>query len=185
MQPLNDTWKRGFWRLTYLNILSFSTIPMVGLADTGMLGQLPDLRFLGGVALGSLVFDYVYWTLGFLRMSTTGLTAQALGRSDHREGYLVLYRALLIGLILGSLILLLQSWIRETSFVLLSGTTGVEEAGRDYFNARIWAAPATLCNFAILGWFLGRGQSQHVLLMTLVTNLCNILLNYVFILRLE
>ena len=185
MQPLSNDWKRRFWHLTYLNILSNFTIPLVGLADTGMLGQLPDLRFLGGVALGSLVFEYVYWTLGFLRMSTTGLTAQALGRSEHREEYLVLYRALLIGLILGSLILLLQSWIREAAFVLLSGTTGVEEAGRDYFNARIWAAPATLCNFAILGWFLGRGQSQHVLLMTLVTNLCNILLNYVFILRLD
>ena len=185
MQHLSDTWKRRFWRLTYLNILSNFTIPLVGLADAGMLGHLPNLRFLGGVALGSLVFEYVYWTLGFLRMSTTGLTAQARGRRDHREEYLVLYRALLIGLILASFILLLQTWIREAAFLLLSGTPGVEEAGRDYFNARIWAAPATLCNFAILGWLLGRGQSQHVLLMALVTNLCNILLNYVFILRLD
>ena len=150
-----------------------------------MLGHLSDLRFLGGVALGSLIFEYVYWTFGFLRMSTTGLTAQALGRSDHREQYLVLYRALLIGLILASLILLLQTWIREAAFFLLGGTPGVEEAGRDYFNARIWAAPATLCNFAILGWLLGREQSQHVLLMTLVANVCNVILNYVFILRLD
>ena len=185
MQQLSEPWKRRFWRLTYLNILANFTIPLVGLADAGMLGHLFDLRFLGGVALGSLIFEYVYWTFGFLRMSTTGLTAQALGRNDHREQYLVLYRALLIGLILASLILLLQTWIREAAFLLLSGTPGVEEAGRDYFNARIWAAPATLCNFAILGWLLGRGQSQHVLVMTLVANLCNVMLNYVFILRLD
>ena len=185
MQQLSAPWKRRFWRLTYLNILANVTIPLVGLADAGMLGHLSDLRFLGGVALGSLIFEYVYWTFGFLRMSTTGLTAQALGRSDHREQYLVLYRALLIGLILASLILLLQTWIREAAFFLLGGTPGVEEAGRDYFNARIWAAPATLCNFAILGWLLGREQSQHVLLMTLVANVCNVILNYVFILRLD
>ena len=76
MQQLSDTWKRRFWRLTYLNILANFTIPLVGLADVGMLGNLSDLRFLGGVALGSLIFEYVYWTFGFLRMSTTGLTAQ-------------------------------------------------------------------------------------------------------------
>ena len=184
VQDPGQDWKKTFWRLTYLNVLSNFTVPLVGLADTGMLGQLPDLRFLGGVALGAIIFEYVYWTLGFLRMSTTGLTAQALGRREPEEAALVLYRAVLLALLLSGVILLLQNWIREIAFLLLRGTAQVERAGRDYFNVRIWAAPATLCNFAILGWLLGRGQSQHVLLMTLVTNVLNVVLNYVFILQL-
>ena len=148
MQQLSEPWKRRFWRLTYLNILANFTIPLVGLADAGMLGHLSDLRFLGGVALGSLIFEYVYWTFGFLRMSTTGLTAQALGRDDHREQYLVLYRALLIGLILASLILLLQTWIRVDSkgskrtwrirVTIRNITTARKKNGKSYVNGRIW-----------------------------------------------
>jgi MATE family multidrug resistance protein len=160
------------------------TVPLVGLVDTAMLGHLTDIRFLAGVALGTILFDYVYWSFGFLRMGTTGTTAQALGRGDGREVYLVLYRSISIAIVIAGAVILLQWPLRELGFGLLSGDAGVESAGRDYFDARIWGAPATLCNFVLMGWFLGRAESRHVLIMTIVGNLANIALNYVFIIRL-
>jgi MATE family multidrug resistance protein len=174
-----------FFRLALVNILSTVTVPLVGLVDTAMLGHLPDIRFLAGVALASLVFDFLYWTLGFLRMTTTGMTAQAFGRSDRDEVALVLQRSFAVALVLGAALLALQLPLREICFGLLSGEPGVELAGRDYFNARIWGAPAVLCSLVLMGWFLGREQSRHVLVMALVGNLGNVVLNYVFIIRLE
>jgi MATE family multidrug resistance protein len=176
---------RRFYRLTLINVLSNITVPIVGLVDVAMLGHLDDIRFLAGVALGTLLFDYIYWTFGFLRMGTTGITAQAMGRGDRQEVYLTCYRSITLALIIAAATLLLQWPIREVGFALLSGEPGVLAAGRDYFNARIWGAPATLCNFVLLGWFLGREQSRHALVMTIAANLSNVVLNYVFIMRLQ
>lgn len=159
------------------------TIPLTGLVDAAMLGHLSSMRFLAGMALASVLFEYVYWTFSFLRMGTTGLTAQAYGRRDIRQTYLVFFRAALLGLIIGFLILILQVIVRELGFSLLSGSAEVEAAGREYFNTRIWGAPATLTNFALLGWFLGREQSENVLWMTLIANLSNVALNYLFIIE--
>lgn len=175
--------RQRYLRLTLINILSNVTVPLAGLVDTAMLGHLADYRFLAGVGLASILFDYFYWTLGFLRMGTTGTTAQSWGRGDHHEVFVVLYRATMLAVVLGTLVVLLQYPMREAGFALLSGTPGVEQAGRDYFNARIWGGPATLCNFAIVGWLLGREQSRHVLWMTIVANLANIFFNYLFIIR--
>jgi MATE family multidrug resistance protein len=118
-------------------------------------------------------------------MGTTGTTAQAMGRGDRQEVYLTCYRSVTLALIIAAATLALQVPVRETGFGLLSGEPGVLAAGRDYYNARIWGAPATLCNLVLLGWFLGREQSRHVLLMTVAANLSNIVLNYVFIIRLQ
>ncbi len=182
MSPRYD-FKNRFFRLTFINILTNVTVPLVGLVDTAMLGHLADIRFLAGVALATILFDYVYWGFGFLRMGATGTTAQAVGRRDDREVYLVLYRFLVVAVGLGLATLVLQWPIRELGFALVSGEPGVEAAGRDYFNARIWGAPATLCNYAFVGWYLGREQSRHALVMAVVANLTNVALNYVFIIR--
>jgi MATE family multidrug resistance protein len=175
---------RRFFRLSLINIAASVTVPLVGLVDTAMLGHLPDIRFLAGVALASLLFDYAYWTLGFLRMGTTGMTAQAMGRRDTVEVTDVLRRGLLTAFVLAGLVLVLQVPLREAGFALLTGEPGVEQAGREYFDARIWGAPAALAGFVLVGWFLGREESRHVLVMTAVANLANVLLNYVFIIRL-
>ena len=177
--------QRRFFRLALINILSTVTVPLVGLVDTAMLGHLPDIRFLAGVALASLLFDYLYWTLGFLRMSTTGITAQAVGRKENDEVGLVLYRSMLVALVLGTAIAALQGPLGDAGFAMLSGEPGVEQAGREYFDARIWGAPAVLSGFVLMGWFLGREQSRHVLKMAVVGNLANVLLNYVFIIRMQ
>lgn len=149
-----------------------------------MLGHLPSIRFLAGVALGGVLFDYVYWGFGFLRMGTTGTTAQAHGRGDRVEVARVLWRGLVVAAAIAAGLLLLQRPVRELGFWILSGEAGVEAAGRDYFDARIWAAPATLAGFVIAGWFLGREQSRHLLAMTIVANVGNVAFNYVFIVRL-
>lgn len=175
---------RRFLRLTALNILSNVTVPLAGLVDTAMLGHLPDIRFLAGVALSAVLFDYLYWGFGFLRMGMTGTTAQAMGRGDHAEAHRLLYRGVLLGLILGIVIVAGQSLLAFVGFGLLSGTGAVELAGRDYFAARVWGAPAVLANFALLGWFLGREESQKALWMNIAANLTNVVLNYVFIIRL-
>jgi MATE family multidrug resistance protein len=174
---------RRFFRLALINILTNVTVPLVGLVDTAMLGHLADIRFLAGVALASILFDYVYWSFGFLRMGATGTTAQAVGRDDTHEVYLVLYRFLALAATLGFVLIVLKWPLRELGFLLLSGEPGVEAAGRDYFDARIWGAPATLCNYAFLGWYLGREESRHALVMTVIGNLANVALNYVFIIR--
>ncbi len=177
--------RRRFVRLTIYNILSNLTVPLTGLADTGMLGHLADIRFLGGVAIASVIFDYLYWGLGFLRMGTTGTVAQALGREDHAEVQNILLRALVLALGLGFVILILYYPIRELGFALLSGEDAIKSAGRDYFNVRILGSPAVLCNFVLLGWLLGRERSALALVMTAAGNLTNVGLNYVFIFRFE
>jgi len=183
MGPVVDL-RRDFTRLTAVNILSNLTIPISGLVDTAMLGHLADIRFLAGAALGAILFDYIYWTFGFLRMAGTGLTAQAVGRGDRDDEYGTLARFAALGLFLAFFILLLHWPLREAGFGLLGGESGVEAAGRDYFNARIWGAPATLLNFVLMGWFLGRAQSRNVLIMTVVANLANVAFNWLFIMKL-
>jgi MATE family multidrug resistance protein len=176
--------RRRFFRLTAINILANLTIPLASLVDTGMLGHLADLRFLAGVALSSVLFDFIYWSFNFLRMGTTGLTAQAVGRGEPGEVYRTLYRSLALAAALAAAILVLQVVLREAGFALLAGAPGVEAAGREYFAGRIWGAPAVLANFALLGWFLGREESGRALAMSLTANVFNVALNYLFIIRL-
>lgn len=174
-----------FRRLTALNILANVSVPLASLADTAMLGRLTDIRFLAGVALATVLFDYLYWSFGFLRMGTTGLTAVAAGRDDARELTAVLYRAVLSSLAIGGVILLASRPIAELGFHLLTGASAVEDAGRAYFEARIWGAPAVLVNFACVGWLLGKGRSGQVLVSTVVASLSNVGFNYWFIVRLD
>ena len=176
--------RRRFLQLAALNIAANLTVPLAGLVDTAMLGHLDDIRFLAGVALATVLFDYVYWTFGFLRMGTTGTTAQAIGRDDRDEARLVLYRSVSLAIGIAAAILLLQRPLRDLGLWILAGEPGVEAAARDYYDALIWGAPAALCNFAVVGWFLGRAEGRPALAMTVVANLANIALNYVFIVQL-
>ena len=175
---------RRFARLTWINILTNLTVPLSSLVDTALLGHLPEIHFLAGVALAAILFDYIFWSFGFLRMATTGITAQAEGANNQRQVYAVLYRSLLLAGGIAVAVLALQLPLREAGFALLDGSAETEAAGREYFNARIWGAPATLANFAFLGWFLGREQSRHALAMTAVAHAANIVLDYLLIVRL-
>ena len=163
-------------------MISNASTPLIGIVDTGVVGQIPDPAYIGAVAVGSLVFTFVFWAFGFLRMGTTGLTAQALGARDTEEISACLGRALIVAVAAGVALVLLQWPIRETAFALLSGSADVEGLAREYFNIRIWAAPATLTNYALLGWFIGLGRTDIGLVLQLVLNLSNMALDTLFVL---
>ncbi|MEO6625461.1 MAG: MATE family efflux transporter [Burkholderiaceae bacterium] len=165
-------------------MLSNVSTPLLGAVDTAVVGQIPDPAYIGAVALGSLIFTFVFWAFGFLRMGTTGLTAQALGAGDAEDVTNCLGRSLLISLAAGAALILLQWPIRELAFALLEGSTRVEGLAREYYDVRIWAAPATLANYALLGWFIGRGRTDVGLVLQLVLNIVNMLLDVFFVLGL-
>ncbi len=173
-----------FLRLSGMNILANLMVPVAGLIDLAFLGHLADIRHLAGVAIATVLFNYIYWTFGFLRMGTTGMTAQAVGRGDQAEVLLVGLRNSLLAIVLGIMILVLQYPLRELGFALLSASAAVKASGLMFYNALIWGAPATLLNFVLLGWFLGRSQGQQVILLSLVGSMANIGLDYLFIVKL-
>ncbi|MGB8698607.1 MAG: MATE family efflux transporter, partial [Thermosynechococcaceae cyanobacterium] len=172
---------RQFFRLAIINILSNLMGPLAGLMDIAFLGHLSDIRHLAGVALATVLFNYLYWTFGFLRMGTTGMTAQAAGRQDADAVLLVGLRNGAIALGIGMGIVLLQTPLRLAGFALLSAAPDVKAAGQAFFDALIWGAPATLLNYVLMGWYLGRSQSSKVLLLSAVVNLTNVGLDYWFI----
>lgn len=167
-----------------ITISNVST-PLLGIVDTAVVGQIPDPTDIGAVALGALVFNFAFWAFGFLRMGTTGLTAQALGAGDAMEVRASLGRALLIALTVGAVLIALQWPIRELAFTLLQGSAAVERLARGYYDIRIWAAPATLINYALLGWFIGLGRARVALTLQLVLNLSNIALDAWLVLGLD
>ncbi len=172
-----------FWRLAAVNIISNLMVPLASLVDVAFLGHLTEIRHLAGVAIATVLFNYIYWTFGFLRMGTTGITAQARGRGDPDAVILTLVRNGAIALTISIIILLLQQPLREIGFSLLKAEPEVLAAGRAYYNALIWGAPATLLNFVLLGWFLGKEQGKQVLLLSFVNKSANIALDYLFIVR--
>jgi len=166
-------------------MLSNLSTPLLGMVDTAVVGQVPDPAYIGAVALGALVFNFVFWGFGFLRMGTTGLTAQALGAADGAELRASLGRAALIAIAVGAGLVMLQWPIRELAFAALEGSAKVESMARRYFDIRIWAAPATLLNYALLGWFIGLGRARVALVLQLVLNLTNMGLDVVLVLGLH
>lgn len=161
-------------------VLANSAVPLLGLVDTAVIGNTGSVADLGAVALGAIVFSFVYWTFGFLRMGTTGFTAQASGAGDTAEVRATLGRALLLGFSIGLVLLLLQRPIIAVALSLLGATEEVEGLTRSYFVLRIWGAPAALGTFAMLGTFVGLGRTRHLLATQLALNGLNIVLDILF-----
>ena len=174
-----------FFRLAIANVVSNIMVPLSGLISVAFLGHLDAIHHLAGVALAGILFNYIYFLFTFLRMGTTGVTAQAVGRDDQEEMLRVGLRNGLVALGLGMAILILQYPIRELWFAIVSATPEVKASGIDYFNARIWGAPAVLLNWVIVGWLLGREMSGKVLLMSVVGNGANVAFDYLYIVRWE
>lgn len=176
---------RRVWRLAGPIILSNLSVPLLGAVDTAVMGHQPDAAFVGAVAVGALIFSVVYWGFGFLRMGTTGFTAQADGARDDGELRATLARPILLAAAISLLILLLQWPIAEVAFALIGPSEAVERLGRIYFDVRIWGAPATLMTYALLGWLLGVSRARDVLLLTVALNGINIALTLYLVLDLE
>ncbi|NJR40751.1 MAG: MATE family efflux transporter [Leptolyngbyaceae cyanobacterium CSU_1_4] len=158
-------------------------VPLAGLLDVAFLGHSADIHPLAGVVLATVLVNYLYWTFGFLRMGTTGLTAQAVGRNDFDTVLVIGLRHGCLALIIGLLIFMMQQPLGQVGFSLLSADEPVKASGMTYYHALIWGAPATLLNYVLMGWFLGRGQSGKVLLLSGVGNGAKVLLDYLLIVQ--
>lgn len=155
-------------------------MPLLGLADTAVIGNTGSVEELGAIALGALIFNFVYWSFGFLRMGTTGFTAQASGAGDTAEVRATLLRALVLASGIGVTLLILRGPIAWVALELLGATPQVERLTRGYYDLRIWGAPAALGIFALLGTFVGLGRTRYLLVTQVLLNGLNIGLDILF-----
>lgn len=174
---------RQIFNLAIPSMLAGITIPLVGMADTAIAGRLGSATAIGGVAIGSTLFDLLYWNFGFLRIGTAGITAQAYGKGDHQE----IIKTGMQGLVLAlgfSLLLILIQWPFAQLVVWLSPSSAeVETLALEYFFTRIWAAPAVLALFVFRGWFIGVQNTLASMIMDVVINITNIVLSLLFALN--
>ena len=162
-------------------MLSNVSIPLVGIVDTAVVGHLPNPIFIGAVALGAVVFSFIYWGFGFLRMGTTGLVAQATGAEDWDELRATLARALLLAGALGLVILVLRHPAGEIAFWALEGSAAVEAFARQYYDIRVFGAPAALVNYVVLGFAIGVQNTRAALALMLLLNITNVVLDVLFV----
>ena len=171
-------------RLAIPNIVSNFSIPLLGAVDTALMGRLDSEHYLGAVGIGGVIFSFIYWGFGFLRMAMTGLVAQAFGKNDEAECGRLLLRGLFIGGLGSFLLIVIQGSIAEVSFRLINASPEVERLARVYFHIRIAAAPATLCLHAFHGTFLGLQNARYPMFLTILVNVINLALNLVFVQKL-
>jgi MATE family multidrug resistance protein len=162
-------------------ILSNVTVPLLGIVDTAVMGHLEHPRYLAGVAIGATIFSFLFIGLNFLRMGTTGLAAQAYGAGDADEQRTVLVQALLVALAMALLLLVVQRPVGRVGLLLLGPEPDVVAPAWTYFTVRIWAAPAALANFALIGWFIGMQNTRLPLALMLTVNVTNIALSVLFV----
>ena len=169
------------------SILANITIPLVGLVDTAIIGHISDAAAIGGIAIGTMLFDLLYWNFGFLRVGTSGLTAQAFGESGKRkeesekvpkECRKILARSLSISLIAALLIWAIQWFFVTAVLAIVPCSAEVAEVAKRYFFVRIWAAPATLMLMALRGWFIGMQDTKSPMAIDILVNVVNMGASY-------
>jgi len=167
-------WHRRVLTLAFPIVLANLTQPILGAVDTAVAGHLTDASYLGGVAIGGLFFNFVFWGFGFLRMGTTGLVAQAHGAGNRDELRNSVVRALLLAAAIGAFVLVVQQPLIGYALRLLGGSDAVQRHAGIYCHARIWAAPLALGNYVVLGWLLGTQRVRLALLSQVFINSVNI-----------
>ena len=166
-------------------ILSNITVPLLGIVDTAVIGHLGSAHYLAGIALGSAVISILFWLAGFLRMSTTGLVAQAYGKNDLTQLAALLKRSLLLASAVAVLLIVLSPLIKHAIAYLSAANGDVLNQAYQYFSIRIFSAPAALCNLVLLGWMLGVHYGRGPFYLLLVTNIVNIVLDIYFVVYLD
>ena len=166
-------------RLAIPSILANITIPLVGLVDTAIVGHISDAHAIGGIAIGTMLFDLLYWNFGFLRVGTSGMTAQAFGRGDKEQCARLLTQSVSIALIGAALIWLLQWLFVTAALAIVPCSDEVAHFARQYFFIRVWAAPATLSLMALKGWFIGMQDTVSPMITDMVVNVVNMVVSYV------
>lgn len=162
-------------------IISNVSVPLLGMVDTGVTGHLDNSAYLGAVAIGAMIFTFIYMGMNFLRMGTTGLAAQSFGADDNDGLRATLGQALIVGLLIALTLMAFQEPIGRLALSLLGGDAETQKYAGEYFSIRIWSAPGTLANYALIGWFIGLQNARIPLLIFLTINLTNIALDLFFV----
>jgi len=168
-------------KLAIPNIISNITIPLVGMVDLAVLGRLETEKYIGAIAVGGIIFNVLYWGFGFLRMGTSGFTAQAFGERNLHEVMNLLGRSALVALGGAALLIILTGPIGWISFKLIDGSAEVESLANEYYRIRILAAPATLGLYALTGWFIGMQNTRFPMIIAILVNVLNVIFNLYFI----
>lgn len=166
-------------------VLSNATVPILGIVDTGVIGQMGEAAPIGAVGIGAVILTAFYWIFGFLRMGTAGLTAQAAGADDDAEVAALLSRSLLIGFGAGAVMILGQVPLFWLAFQVSPASAEVEGLARDYMAIRVWSAPATIGLYGIIGWLIAQERTRGVFGIQVLMNGTNIVLDLVFVLGLD
>ena len=179
IQTVSDN--RRVWAIAGPAIIANSSAPLVGLVDTWAIGHLPGATYLAAVGVGATVFSYVFWAFGFMRMSTTGLVAQAFGRGDTDGMLMIVMRSLVLGGLIALSLILFQNFLFDASLAALTPPETVVPLYADYFDIRIWSAPAVLFTYGITGYLIGVAKARAALVVQLVLNITNGGLNLLFV----
>ena len=168
-------------KLAVPSILANITVPLVGMVDIAVAGHLgaQAATMIGGIAIGTMLFDLLYWNFGFLRVGTGGLAAQAYGRGDMKDCARILSRSVGIALVCALALIAIQWLFVKAAFLVVDCTPQVQQLASQYFFIRIWAAPATLGLMAFKGWFIGMQDSVSTMAVDLIVNGMNILMSFV------
>lgn len=171
-------------RLAIPNIITNITVPLLGMVDTAIVGHLQNgdgVDYIGAIAVGTMIFNIIYWNFGFLRMGTSGFTAQAYGAKDKEEQANILLRACFIAIVAAFLLIIFQKPIGKLSLMLIENKNSVGALALSYFSVRIWAAPATLSMYALKGWLIGMQDSKNPMWISIIINLLNIIFSFVLV----
>ncbi len=171
---------RKILKLAGPSILANITVPLVGMVDLAIAGRLGDAASIGAIAIASMLFDLLYWNMGFLRVGTGGYTAQAYGRRDFEDAVKVLVQAIGTALFAALFIWVIQYFFLEAAFLVIDSSPEVEKLATQYFYIRIWAAPATLSLFALKGWFIGMQNSVSPMIVDVSVNFLNMVFSLLF-----
>jgi MATE family multidrug resistance protein len=162
-------------------IVTNITVPLLGLVDTAIVGHMGSAAYIGAVAVGSMIFNLVYWVFGFLRMGTSGMTAQARGRRDFSEVTRLLVRSGWVSLSIALLIVVLQWPVREGMLWFIGPSDDVRPLAVTYFNIVVWGAPAMLGLYSLSGWFIGMQNTRIPMFVSIMQNVVNILASLTFV----
>jgi MATE family multidrug resistance protein len=187
---LRDAWQHApthkrVWALAAPMILSNLSVPLVALVDSAVIGHLPHAYQLAAVAVGSSLYTLLVWTVGFLRMGTTGFSAQAAGRNDGGALRQVLLQGLILGVLLAALLISVAIPLSDAALGLMNPSTQLDELARSYLHIRLLGLPAALTTYALVGWLLGTQNARGPLAILLTTNLLNVALDLLFVLGLH
>ncbi len=184
---------KTLWQLALPIMISNISLPLLGLVDTAILGHLSDNRYLAAVAMGASLFVFVFWSFAFLRMGTTALIAQNSGRqninaknlSSHNAEVAILHCALLLALVIGMVLILTSPWLISFMLNIVSAVDDISPLSQQYLQIRFYFAPFVLLNYALLGFFIGKGKTKISLILLVSTNILNGILDYIFVYELN